>query len=97
MGFTEAMSSSFVASIDCVTYLPTLLTIQTQETVLLETEVEFELRYCIGHHDSKLFMFKTGPILVVLRIHPLIRVSFSFRGIVSFPCIKSIDVLSLFD
>ena len=27
-------------------------------------------------------MFKTGPVLVLLRIHPLIRLPFSFRGIV---------------
>ena len=51
---------------------------------------------------------KTGPILVFLRIHPLTRVSISFRGIVcsrheccicllAFFCFKSIEVLSLLD
>ena len=46
----------------------------------LGTEMVFELRSCIDHHDSKLFMFKTGPILVFLWIHRFIRIAFSFRG-----------------
>ena len=47
----------------------------------LQMEMEFELRYCIDHHDGKLLLFMSGPILVFLRIETLKRVPFSFRSI----------------
>ena len=53
-----------------------------KERYCFQTEMEFELRYCIVHHDIKILMFKTGPILVFLKINPLVRVHFSFRSIV---------------
>ena len=46
----------------------------------LEIEKGLELQYYIFRHDSKPFMFKTGPMLGLLRIHPLTRVSFSLRS-----------------
>ena len=80
MGFTEAVFSSFAIGIDSVTYLSMPSTILTHETCCLEMEMELELQHCVVSHDSKLSMFKTGPILVLLRIHPLTRVPFSLRG-----------------
>ena len=81
MGFTEAICPLLLwsASILSRTY-------QRQSRFLpkkrycLETEMEFELRYCSIILIATFFMFKTGPILVFLRIHPLIRVSSSLRG-----------------
>ena len=73
----------------------------------LQTEMEFELRYRIDHHERKLCCSRTGPILVFLRIHPLIRVLFHFEAsyilgqkmlhLQCFFCIKSVELLSCFD
>ena len=60
MGFPEAMSSYFVVSIDSVTFLSTPFTILPKKRYCLETEMEFELRYCIDHHDSKLLCSRLG-------------------------------------
>ena len=76
------MSSSSLVSIDSVTYLSTPLTIPTQEEVLSWNR---DLTGTSRVHWSswlQTFMSKTCPILVFLRIHPLVRVFFSFPGIV---------------
>ena len=107
MGFHEAMSSSSLVSIDSVTYLSTPFTILTQETVLSWNRDGIWTSILFRSSWQQTFMFKTEPILVFLRIHPLLRVPFSLRShrvfsawmlhLLSFFSIKSIEVLSLFD
>ena len=67
MGFTEAMSISSLVSIDYVTYLSTPFTILTQEAGIV-----LKQRWDLNFNTVSTF----------LRIHPLTRVFFSFRGIV---------------
>ena len=74
MGFTEAMSSSSLVSIDSVTYLSTPFTILTQEAVLSWNRDLTRTSIVCWSSSWQTFMTKTGPILVFLRIHPHIRV-----------------------
>ena len=73
--------------------------------------IVFKQRWNLNFHTLSIimienFMFKTGPILLFLRIHPLIRVPFHFdasciiginvASVVLLLYIKSIEVLSFF-
>ena len=81
MDFIEAMSF-FLICIDSVTYLSTVFTILNRETILSPNRNGVWTSILCRSSWYQTFMFKTGPILVFLRIHPLIWVSFSFRSIV---------------
>ena len=81
-GLTKARCSSFLVSIDSVTFLSIPLTIRTQEAVRswnrdsTRTSIQYRSLW------RQTYMSKTGPILVFLRIPPFARVFFSYLGIV---------------
>ena len=82
MGFAGAMSASFLVSIDSVTYSSTPFSILTQEAVWSSNRVWTRTSILYRSSSRQTFTFKTGPILVFLRIHHFTRVFLSFRGIV---------------
>ena len=82
MGFTEGISSSFAVGIDSVTYLSTPFTILTQEAVLSSSRDGWIDTVSIIM-IAKFYVQAWADFLVFLEIHPLIRVPFSFRGIVN--------------
>ena len=71
-----------LVSIDSVTYWSTPFTIPNQEAVLSWNRDGTLTPILYRSSRPQTFMFKTGPILVFFRIHPVTRVFFSFRGIV---------------
>ena len=106
MGFLEAMSSSFVVSIDSVTYLSSPLTILTQGTVVLKQ------RWYLSFDTVSIIMIAnfyvpdwadpcilenpssfTSPIFIAR--HCIF--SAKMLHLLSFFCFKSFEVLSLFD